>query len=207
MSIRKTLLLLTLNYICIFFWIFSYRAAIFSVLFLYPVTILIVTFDSLLLDSRKSIMFWCTNLMLATAIGIMLQTWLIGRYFGPVSIELIIRMFIEIAVASLMIYIAALIAGRMSEKAAPTRARRRERRRMEKEAAKLDQDGEGYKKYGLDEMEEVIADEDYHYGLDDRDEPEQGPGNKFKGDQGDYIKAPDETNEAPDERDRMIKKK
>ena len=78
---------------------------------------------------------------------------------------------------------------------------------MEKEAAKLDQDGEGYKKYGLDEMEEVIADEDYHYGLDDRDEPEQGPGNKFKGDQGDYIKAPDETNEAPDERDRMIKKK
>ena len=207
MSIKKTLLLLTLNYICIFFWIFTYRAAIFSVLFLYPVTILIVTFDSLLLDSRKSVLFWCTNLMLATTIGIMLQTWLIGRYFGPVSIELVIRMFIEIGVACLMIYIAALIAGRMSEKAAPARARRRERRRIEKEAGKPDQDGEGYEKYGLDEMEEVIADEDYHYGLEDIDEQAKKTGNKFKGDQGDYIKAPDETNEAPDERDRMIKKR
>ncbi len=206
MSIRKTLLLLTLNYICIFFWIFSYRAAIFSVLFLYPVTILIVTFDSLLLDSRKSIMFWCSNLMLATAIGIILQTWLIGRYFGPVSIALIIRMFIEIGAASVMIYIAALIAGRMSEKAAPARARRRERRRIERDTSPLTQRGDGYEKYGLDEMEEVIADEDYHYGRDEADE-EMGPVNKFKGDQGDYIKAPEETENKEDERNRVIKKK
>ncbi len=205
MSIRKTLLLLTLNYICIFFWIFSYRAAIFSVLFLYPVTILIVTFDSLLLDSRKSVMFWCTNLILATAIGIMIQTWLIGRYFGPVSVALIVRMFIEIGVASVMIYIAALIAGRMSEKAAPARSLRRERRRIERDTRPLAQRGDGYKKYGLDEMEEVIADEDYHYGHDDIEE--FGSGNKFKGDQGDYIKASEETDEKEDTRNRVIRKK
>ncbi|SKB46715.1 hypothetical protein SAMN06296386_10194 [Lachnospiraceae bacterium] len=199
MSIRKTLLLLTLNYICIFFWIFSYRAALFSVLFLFPVTILIVTFNSLLLDDRKSIMFWCLNLMLATTVGIMIQTWLVWKYFGPWGIWFFIRMVIEIIVSCVFIYIAAVIAGGMSEKAAPARRRRRERRRLRRERVRdkspLAKGGDGYEGYDLDEMEEVIAEEDPRYESMKGKDQSMEPGGRFKGDQGDYIRAPKDDEE------------
>ncbi len=218
MSIRKTLALLTINYVCIFFWIFSYRQELLSVLFLFPVTILAVSVNSILLDDRKGIFFWCTNLMAAEAVGIACHSYLIFRDNVNRTFSLFIHAMIELVGAAVVIYVAAFIASLFSEKAAPDRRKRREvrkerkKRAIERDTSPLEAGGNGYEGYDLEEMEEDIAG-DYIETDETEDEAAKigsvvSSDAKLRVDTGDYIKAPSDSDDEVKlkDNDRFIKK-
>ncbi len=110
MSIRKTLLMLTVNYILIFAWIFWYRMGVLSALIIFPLTMGAAFFDTVMAEGRMSAYLWCGNLLIATIAGILLQTYIIVRETGDIG-SAFLRAAVEIPVAVLIIGIVAVISG------------------------------------------------------------------------------------------------
>ncbi len=110
MSIRKTLLMLTLNYIIIFAWMFWFRLEVISALIIFPITMGIAFLDTFLAEGRLSAYLWCGNLLIASIAGILLQAFLYTRATGD-SGTAFLRVAVEIPVAVLIIAIAALVSG------------------------------------------------------------------------------------------------
>ena len=112
--------MLFINYILIIVWLALFRMGVLSALVMLPLTILAVTLDFLLLDGKKEVFFWCMNLLGATIVGIGLSSYMYVRYINPDTINLV-YMAIEMMTFAAIIFISALIAGRMNAK----RVRRR----------------------------------------------------------------------------------
>ena len=110
MSIRKTLLMLTLNYILIFVWMFWARLEVVSALIIFPVTMVVAFFDTILAEGRKSALLWCGNLLISTIVGIILQNYLYARYTRDTETAML-RAVVEITVAIFLISITAAISG------------------------------------------------------------------------------------------------
>lgn len=115
MSIKKTLLMLTLNYIVIFAWMFWHRMGEISALIIFPITMGIAFLDTIFAEGRKSAYLWCGNLLIATVVGIFLQAYLYIRVTGDFQTG-ILRVMIEIPVAVLIIGIVALVSGHEAAK-------------------------------------------------------------------------------------------
>ena len=110
MSIKKTLLMLTLNYIIIFAWMFWFRLGEISALIIFPITMGIAFLDTVFAEGRLSAYLWCFNLLIASIAGILLQAYLCVRN-AESSEAVFSRVVIEIPVAILIIAIVALISG------------------------------------------------------------------------------------------------
>ena len=110
MSVRKTLLMLTLNYILIFVWMFWARLGVLSALVIFPVTMVVAFFDTILAEGRKSAVLWCGNLLISTIVGIILQNYLYARYTRNTETAML-RAVVEITVAILIIAVTAAISG------------------------------------------------------------------------------------------------
>ncbi|MCR4589446.1 MAG: hypothetical protein K5668_01330, partial [Lachnospiraceae bacterium] len=115
MSIKKTLLMLTLNYILIFAWMYFFRLGEFSALILFPITMGIAFLDTVLSEGRMSAYIWCGNLLIATIAGLLLQAYLYVRETGDID-GAVIRLMVEIPVAIVIIAIAAIISGHEAAK-------------------------------------------------------------------------------------------
>ena len=115
MTIRKTLLLLTLNYILIFAWMFLYRLAEMSALLIFPVTMGIAFLDTVFAEGRRSAYLWCGNLLIATIAGILLQAYLCIRATGDLE-HAVLRAAVEIPAAVLIIGMIAVISGHEAAK-------------------------------------------------------------------------------------------
>ncbi|MCR4591049.1 MAG: hypothetical protein K5668_09545 [Lachnospiraceae bacterium] len=115
MSIRKTLLMLTLNYIIIFAWMFWFRLEVISALIIFPITMGIAFLDTFFAEGRLSAYLWCGNLLIASIVGILLQAYLYIRATGD-SGTAFLRVIIEIPVAVLIIAIVALVSGHEAAK-------------------------------------------------------------------------------------------
>lgn len=110
MSVRKTLLMLTLNYILIFVWMFWARLGVLSALVIFPVTMVVAFFDTILAEGRKSAVLWCGNLLISTIVGIILQNYIYARYTRNTEIAML-RAVVEITVAILIIAVTAAVSG------------------------------------------------------------------------------------------------
>ncbi|MBQ9549402.1 MAG: hypothetical protein IJU87_01185 [Lachnospiraceae bacterium] len=115
MSIRKTLLLLTLNYILIFAWMFMYRLGEMSALLIFPITMGVAFLDTVFAEGRKSAYLWCGNLLIATIVGILLQAYLYIRATGDME-RAVLRAAVEILAAVLIIGMIAVISGHEAAK-------------------------------------------------------------------------------------------
>lgn len=115
MSIKKTLLMLSLNYILIFAWMFLYRLGYFSALVIFPASMLIAFFDTYLAEGRKSALIWCGNLLIANIAGILLQNFIYYRETLDLDTA-VLRSAIEIPVAILMIGITSAVSGHFARK-------------------------------------------------------------------------------------------
>lgn len=116
--------MLTLNYILIFVWMFWFRMGVISALIIFPVTMLIAFFDTVLAEGRMSALIWCGNLLIATIIGIALQAYLYARYTLDTETAML-RAVVEITVAILIISVTAAISGREAAKLRKSRKKRR----------------------------------------------------------------------------------
>ncbi len=126
MSVRKMLLMLTVNYILIFAWIFFFRFEETSALIIFPITMGVAFFDTVMAEGRLSAYLWCGNLLIATVTGIILQAYLIIRETGDRD-GAYLRAAVEIPVAVLIIGVIAVISGHEAAKL----KRRRQGRRVE----------------------------------------------------------------------------
>ncbi len=107
--------MLTLNYILIFVWMFWFRMGVLSALIIFPVTMLIAFFDTILAEGRKSAILWCGNLLISTIVGIILQNYLYARYTQDTETAML-RAVVEITVAILIIAVVAAISGNEAAK-------------------------------------------------------------------------------------------
>ncbi len=142
MSIKKTLLMLTLNYILIFAWMFLYKAGLFSALVIFPASMLIAFFDTLLSTGKKSALIWCGNLLIANIAGILLQAYIYVRGTGDMDTA-VLRCALEISVAILIIGITSAVSGHAAWK------RERKRRALSTAA-------------NVQELPEERGDRDFH---------------------------------------------
>ncbi len=120
MSIKKTLLMLSLNYILIFAWMFLYRLGFFSALVIFPASMLIAFFDTFLSEGRKSALIWCGNLLIANIAGILLQNFIYYRETLDIDTA-VLRIAIEIPVAVLIIGITSAVSGHFARKKGKSR--------------------------------------------------------------------------------------
>ena len=120
MSIKKTLLMLFINYILIILWLALFRLGFLSALVMLPLIILAITLNYLLLNGREEVRFWCMNLLGSTLIGIGLSSYMYARYIDPDRLTYV-YMVIEMATFTVIILISIMVAGRMNAK----RVRRR----------------------------------------------------------------------------------
>ena len=102
--------MLTLNYILIFVWMFWARLGVLSALVIFPVTMVVAFFDTILAEGRKSAVLWCGNLLISTIVGIILQNYLYARYTRNTETAML-RAVVEITVAILIIAVTAVISG------------------------------------------------------------------------------------------------
>lgn len=102
--------MLTLNYILIFVWMFWARLGVLSALVIFPVTMVVAFFDTILAEGRKSAVLWCGNLLISTIVGIILQNYLYARYTRNTETAML-RAVVEITVAILIIAVTAAISG------------------------------------------------------------------------------------------------
>jgi len=123
MSVKKTLLMLTLNYILIFVWMFWFRMGVLSALIILPVTMVIAFFDTVLAEGRLSALLWCGNLLIATIAGIVLQAYLYARYTYDTETAML-RAVVEITVAIIIISVTAAISGKEAARLRRIRARK-----------------------------------------------------------------------------------
>ena len=124
MTIRKTLFLLTLNYILIFAWMFLYRLEEMSALLIFPITMGIAFLDTVFSEGRKSAYLWCGNLLIATIAGILLQAYICIRATGDLD-HAVLRAAIEIPAAVLIIGMIAVISGHEAAKLKKKRIEKR----------------------------------------------------------------------------------
>ncbi len=110
MSIKKTLLMLTVNYILIFVWMFLYRMGFLTALIVFPLICLIVFFDTFLSVGNTSAILWCGNLLIANIVGILLNNYLYVRETGDMNTA-ILQCAVELPGVVLIIGIAAAISG------------------------------------------------------------------------------------------------
>lgn len=115
MSVRKTLLMLTVNYILIFAWIFFFRLEETSALIIFPITMGVAFFDTVMAEGRLSAYLWCGNLLIATVTGIVLQAYVIIRETGDRD-GAFLRAAVEIPAAVLIIGVIAVISGHEAAK-------------------------------------------------------------------------------------------
>ena len=115
MSIKKTILMLFINYILIIVWLALFRLEVLSALVMLPLTILAITLNYLLLDGKNEVFFWCMNLLGSTIVGIALSTYMYVHYIGTGNFNLV-YMIMEMLTFAAIILIAALVAGRMNAK-------------------------------------------------------------------------------------------
>ncbi len=174
MSVKKTLFMLTLNYILIFAWMFLYRMGVFSALVIFPASMLIAFFDTVLSTGKNSAILWCGNLLIANIAGILLQAYIYVRETNDMDTA-ILRCAVEIPVAILIIGITAAISGHAAWK-------REKKRRIAGALAKAGKvpSGEGNgPAYGygmprdsIDHWEEEDTDEDYPAPDEEEDDTE-----------------------------------
>lgn len=146
MSIKKTLLMLFINYILIIVWLMLFRMGVLSALVMLPLTILAITLNYLLLDGKKEVSFWCMNLLGATTVGIGLSTYMYARYINPAGVTYV-YMIMEMLTFAAIIFISSMVAGRMNAKRVRhARPKRVKHRRVYQDADVNDSDlaHEGY---------------------------------------------------------------
>ena len=107
--------MLTVNYILIFAWIFLFNLGEVSALVIFPITMGVAFFDTVMAEGRMSAYLWCGNLLIATVVGIFLQTYLYIRETSDTETA-IIRAAIEVPIAVLIIGIVAVISGHEASK-------------------------------------------------------------------------------------------
>lgn len=115
MSIRKTLLMLTINYIEIIIWLILFQMGAFEALVLFPVDMIAVAFNYILLNGKKEVRFWCMNLLGANLLGIGLSTYMRIMYLPPDEMNIFIMIF-EMVTITLILIVATIISGRMNQK-------------------------------------------------------------------------------------------
>jgi len=150
-TIRKTLLLLTLNYILIFAWMFLYRLAEMSALLIFPITMGIAFLDTVFAEGRRSAYLWCGNLLIATIAGILLQAYLCIRATGDLE-HAVLRAAVEIPAAVLIIGMIAVISGHEAAKLKKKRLEKNLRR-----ASYSAGDGGAIKESGNEGDEETVS--------------------------------------------------
>lgn len=128
--------MLTVNYILIFAWIFLFDMGVMSALVIFPVTMGVAFFDTVMAEGRMSAYLWCGNLLIATVAGIFLQAYLYIRETSD-SETAIIRAAVEVPVAVLIIGIVAVISGHEASK-----LHKRRRLKRAGEAVVIDEDEE-----------------------------------------------------------------
>ncbi|MCR5627195.1 MAG: hypothetical protein K6F99_07745 [Lachnospiraceae bacterium] len=115
MSIRKTLLMLTINYIEVIIWLILFQMGAFEALVLFPVDMFAVAFNYILLNGKKEVRFWCMNLLAANLLGIGLSTYMRIMYLPPDRMNMFIMIF-EMVTITVILIIASVISGRMNQK-------------------------------------------------------------------------------------------
>ena len=116
MSIRKTILLLNVNYIpVVFFWMASFNQGPFALLIMLPVSILCLTANYLLSEGRRSAFLWCLNLIAAEALGIALHNYLFLNFSGGNEFGIWNAVF-EFLVMLLVLLPGAFLVARLNEK-------------------------------------------------------------------------------------------
>lgn len=80
MSTQKMLLILIINYIPVYVWMFFFREGALALLLLLPVVMIIAFVDYYLVYGIKELRFAYINLAVADCLGVVLQTYLFEKY-------------------------------------------------------------------------------------------------------------------------------
>ena len=113
MSTIRTLVLLAINYVPIFLWMFFFRMGLKSFFILLPVILFCILMNALISLGRRSAYLWCVHLFIASVIGILLQNYLYLRFVDP-DAQLVLLCFGEIFSLAVIILLGGLAAGGVS---------------------------------------------------------------------------------------------
>ncbi|MCR5527014.1 MAG: hypothetical protein K6F39_06495 [Lachnospiraceae bacterium] len=93
MSTRKMLILLIINYIPVYVWMFFFREGALALLLLLPVVMIIAFVDYFLVYGIKELKFAYVNLTAANGLGAVLHTYLFERYVMKGLFPLLFMLF------------------------------------------------------------------------------------------------------------------